>query len=107
MIASRSILQMQLALSKLSKSKSVLCIFRTALITYFVWPRHGFERVVIVITSHSHDDTGDLYVGPNLCTTVDDVSTQSAHESGLDLIGPTVYADPISSRLGSIHSAQD
>jgi hypothetical protein len=36
--------------------------------------RYGFDRVVIVITNHSHDDTGDLYVGPNLCSGVEDVS---------------------------------
>jgi len=36
--------------------------------------RHGFDRVVIVITNHSHDDMGDLYVGPGLCSTVEDVS---------------------------------
>jgi len=35
--------------------------------------RHGFDRVVIIVTNHSHD-TGDMYLGPNLCTSVDDVS---------------------------------
>ena len=37
--------------------------------------RRGFERVVIVITNHSHDDSGDLYIGPDACATVDEVST--------------------------------
>lgn len=36
--------------------------------------RRGFWRVVVVITNHSHDETGDLYIGSNLCTTVDEVS---------------------------------
>jgi hypothetical protein len=33
--------------------------------------------VVIIITNHSHDDTGDLYIGSDLCTTVDEVSTSA------------------------------
>ena len=41
----------------------------------YVVARRGFERVVIVITNHSHDDSGDLYIGPDACATVDEVST--------------------------------
>ena len=36
--------------------------------------RRGFAHVVIVITNHSHDDTGDLYIGADMCTTIDEVS---------------------------------
>jgi hypothetical protein len=40
--------------------------------TYLAVSR-SFERVVIVITNHSHDSTGDLYIGSDLCTSVDQV----------------------------------
>ena len=43
-------------------------------VAYFMRSRRDFNRVVIFITNHSHDDTGDLYLGPDLCASVDDVS---------------------------------
>jgi hypothetical protein len=37
------------------------------------------ERVVIFLTDHSHEDTGDLYVGPKFCARIDDVSGLRYH----------------------------
>jgi hypothetical protein len=37
------------------------------------------KRVVIFLTDHSHDDTGDLYIGPKFCAPVDDVSGLHYH----------------------------
>ncbi len=37
------------------------------------------ERVVIFFTDHSHEDTGDLYVGPKFCARIDDVSGLRYH----------------------------
>jgi hypothetical protein len=54
-------------------SKGESTYFRSIAGAYLPY-RRGFDRVVIIITNHSHDDTGDMYLGPNLCTSVDDVS---------------------------------
>jgi len=35
---------------------------------------HAPQRVVIFITTHSHDITGDLYVSPDSCALVSEVS---------------------------------
>ena len=37
------------------------------------------KRVVIFLTNHSHDETGDLYIGPEFCTPVDEVSGLCYH----------------------------
>ncbi|KIM77371.1 hypothetical protein PILCRDRAFT_12012 [Piloderma croceum F 1598] len=34
--------------------------------------KYSLDQVVIIITNHSHDITGDLYLGPNLCSSVED-----------------------------------
>ena len=42
-------------------------------------PSH--KRVVIFLTNHSHNNNGDLFIGPGFCTPVDNVSmlTQIAY----------------------------
>ena len=36
--------------------------------------RHDVRRVVVFVTTHSHDETGDLFTGPETCAPVEDVS---------------------------------
>ena len=38
---------------------------------------HNAQCVVIFITNHSHDCTGDLFISPGLCVTVTEVSDSS------------------------------
>jgi hypothetical protein len=35
--------------------------------------RSGFSRVIVFVTNHSHDETGDLYMDPDFSTPVDQV----------------------------------
>ena len=51
-----------------SKSEFGLYFIQTSVLTYF--SRFSFQRVVIFISDHSHDDTGDLYIGPDLSAPV-------------------------------------
>lgn len=34
----------------------------------------NFQRVIVFITNHSHNDSGDMYLGPNICAPTDYVS---------------------------------
>ena len=36
--------------------------------------RHDVCCVVVFVTTHSHDETGDLFTGPETCTPIEDVS---------------------------------
>jgi hypothetical protein len=70
--------------------------------------RRGFSRVVVVITNHSHDETGDLYIGSNLCTTVDEVSDSVTWFRLLDSWeANSVCGDSFSPYIGFLSSAQE
>jgi hypothetical protein len=51
--------------------KSIKCVFRPRNIAITHISRH--HRILIFITTHSHEDTGDLFVSRTLCSPVDDV----------------------------------
>ena len=36
--------------------------------------RHNVHHVVVFVTTHSHDETGGLFTGPETCTPIEDVS---------------------------------
>jgi hypothetical protein len=40
------------------------------------------ERVLIFLTDHSHEDTGDLFIGPGFCSPLNDVSGWHYHLDG-------------------------
>jgi len=54
------------------------------------------KRVVIFLTDHSHDDNGDLFIGPEFTTPVDDVSGLCYHLARpLTLLQIAVYDSAI------------
>ena len=70
-----------------------------------------YPRVVVFVTNHANDDTGDLYVNPNFSAQVDEVSgilsllsvyliqaVRAVHESS-----PPKPSDGVPSRIGSHH----
>lgn len=49
-------------------------VFFEILLKNFLINSFNFHRVIVFITNHSHHDSGNMYLGPNLCAPVDNVS---------------------------------
>jgi hypothetical protein len=58
-----------------------------------------------MITNHSHDDSGDLYIGPDLCATVEQVRSQT-DVYFFSLIAMIVHEVSISTYFGDLYSVQ-
>ena len=54
---------------------SLLCVSypTTSLLIELILPRQNPKRILVFLTTHSHNDTGDLFVGPELIGLVDKV----------------------------------